>query len=189
MKNDVLEYEKHGMTITIRLAEMEDATTLGRLRATLDGETDHFDRVYGENVLTEEECKAMIEACTSPENLLLVAEAEGRIVGYLRAQGSQLRKLAHRVEFGVGVSKKYWGYSIGKSLIIKLLRWADEKQIHKVMLQVLETNVTAIQLYEKLGFKKEGLLIDDKKHGDTYQHTIIMGRVKQEGEALRFPSL
>jgi len=181
MREDVVKYEERGLTITLREAKMEDATTLGRLRATLDGETDHFDRVYGEDVLTEEECKAMINACLSPENLLLVAEAEGRIVGYLRAQGSQLRKCAHRIEFGVGVRKEYWGYSIGKTLITKLLRWADENQIHKVMLQVLETNSTAIQLYEKLGFKKEGLLIDDKKHGETYYHTVIMGRLKQEG--------
>ncbi|WP_160319314.1 MULTISPECIES: hypothetical protein [Bacillaceae] len=54
MREDVVKYEKRGLTITVREAKIEDATTLGRLRAILDGETDHFDRVYGEDVLTEE---------------------------------------------------------------------------------------------------------------------------------------
>ncbi|MBX4383891.1 GNAT family N-acetyltransferase, partial [Mycobacterium tuberculosis] len=78
--------------------------------------------------------------------------------------------------FGVAVKKQYWGQSIGKSLIQEMLQWADQKGIRKVTLQVLETNRKAIALYERLGFIVEGELKDDKKIGDIYYSTILMGR-------------
>jgi RimJ/RimL family protein N-acetyltransferase len=42
---------------------------------------------------------------------------------------------------------------------------------------MLEQILIAIALYEKLGFKKEGLLENDKQLADGhFHHTVIMGK-------------
>lgn len=165
----------------IRKATVMDAEQLSQLRLVVDGETDNFDRERGEDFLSKTDFEEMIRSESVEGNsLFLVAEVEGHLVGFLRAKGGQLKRTSHRVEFGVAVKKQYWGQSIGKSLIQEMLQWADQKGIRKVTLQVLETNQKAIALYERLGFIVEGELKDDKKIGDIYYSTILMGR-RNEG--------
>ena len=53
----------------------------------------------------------------------------------------------------------------------------DSNGIKKITLNVLETNEKAIKIYEKLGFKIEGILKNDKYlSDDKYYNTIVMGR-------------
>ena len=47
---------------------------------------------------------------------------------------------------------------MGKRLLQQSIHWADENEIKRISLQVLETNEKAIQLYKKLGFEVEGIL-------------------------------
>lgn len=85
--------------------------------------------------------------------------------------------MPHKVEFGVGVLKDYWGCGIGKNLLKESITWADSNGIKKITLNVLETNEKAIKLYEKSGFMIEGILKNDKILSDgNYYHTIVMGR-------------
>lgn len=46
-------------------------------------------------------------------------------------RGSALKRLAHKVEFGVGVMKEFWGYGIGKNLLQVSIDWADANNIKK----------------------------------------------------------
>ena len=57
-----------------------------------------------------------------------------------RCEGSNLKRLSHKVEFGVCILKEFWGYGMGKSLLQQSIHWADENEIKKISLQVLETN-------------------------------------------------
>ena len=45
--------------------------------------------------------------------------------------------------------------------------------------QVLEDNISAIRLYEKAGFKKEGLLIDEMFIKGKYKDVVIMGLINE----------
>lgn len=66
---------------------------------------------------------------------------------------------------------------MGKSLLQQCIQWADENEVKKISLQVLETNEKAIQLYQKLGFELEGILKNDKRLSDgKYYNTVVMGR-------------
>lgn len=57
--------------------------------------------------------------------------------------------------------------------------WADASGVEKIGLHVLETNTTAIRLYEAFGFEQEGLLRRDKRLSDgQFYNTIVMGRLK-----------
>ena len=161
----------------IRSAEEEDASELSALRLQLDGETENFDRERGEAFLDEANFLQLIQSdMKAPNNLMLVAEMNGELVGYARCEGSTLKRLAHKVEFGIGVLQAYWGYGIGKNLLQSCLAWAKSNGLKKITLQVLETNKPAIQLYKKYGFETEGILKQDKLLSDgNYYNTLIMG--------------
>ncbi|MDX5629652.1 MULTISPECIES: GNAT family N-acetyltransferase [unclassified Brenneria] len=113
----------------------------------------------------------------SPVNLFLLAVVNRRIVGFSRCEGSHLKRLAHIVEFGVCVLKDFWGYGIGKHLLTASIAWADANGIKKMALSALETNVRAINLYQRFGFEIEGILKNDKILCDgKYYNTVVMGR-------------
>ena len=79
-------------------------------------------------------------------------------------------------EFGVSVLKEYWHLGIGRSLILFLLTWCrDSKVIRKVNLKVREDHRIGITLYEKLGFKKEGIITRYFCINDNFYDAIIMG--------------
>lgn len=172
------EFNINGLNYTIRSAIDKDANDLSDLRVQIDGETENMDREKGEAFIDTAGFEQIIKTDTeSLRNIFLVASVDKRIIGYSRCEGSDLKRSTHKVEFGVGVLKDYWGYGIGKNLLKESISWADSIGIKKMTLNVLETNEKAIRLYSKLGFVIEGKLKNDKILSDgKYYSTIIMGR-------------
>ncbi|MEH7177929.1 GNAT family N-acetyltransferase [Neobacillus vireti] len=168
------------LNYTIRSARKSDAKDLSELRLQIDGETENMNRERGEAFIDEEGFEKIIEADTNhPRNLFLVAEVDGKLVGYLRCVGNDLKRFLHKAEFGLGVRKEFWGYGIGKNLMKESISWADTNSIKKIVLDVIETNHNAIKLYKRLGFEIEGIMKNDKILSDgKYYHTYIMGRFK-----------
>ncbi|WP_040203478.1 GNAT family N-acetyltransferase [Neobacillus jeddahensis] len=174
------EYHVRQVDYMIRSAVETDARTLSEIRVQIDGETENLDRESGEAFIDEVGFKQLIKEDTeNARNLFLVAEVNGRTVGFSRCEGNKLKRTAHKVEFGVCVLKAYWGLGIGKNLLKESIQWADANGIKKMILSVLETNEKAIQLYQNNGFEVEGLLKNDKQLSDgKYYHTILMGRCR-----------
>jgi RimJ/RimL family protein N-acetyltransferase len=163
----------------LRSSKKEDACDLSVLRLKIDGETEFLDREPGENFLSPLDFEKLIyEDSISEKNLFLVAEIDDKIVGFARLQGNNLSRFRHKAEFGICIMKDYWGFGIGNTMLESILMIADSNGIEKVSLYVVETNTKAIELYEKYGFKKEGLLEKDRIHKDgDYYNTVIMGRL------------
>ncbi|WP_242239620.1 GNAT family N-acetyltransferase [Bacillus cereus group sp. BfR-BA-01309] len=172
------EFHINGLTYTIRSAVETDAEQLSEIRVQIDGETENMDREAGEGFIDKKGFQKIIKTDSEEiKNLFLVAEVRNRIVGFARCEGSNLKRLTHKVEFGVCILKEFWGYGMGKSLLQQSIQWADENEMKKISLQVLETNEKAIQLYKKLGFEVEGILKNDKRLSDEkYYNTVVMGR-------------
>lgn len=169
------------LNYSIRSAMESDAEKLSELRLQIDGETENMDREKGEAFIDQAGFEKIIETDTNhPRNLFLVAEINGRLVGYSRCEGHDLKRFSHKVEFGLGVLKDFWGYGIGKNLMKETITWADANGIEKIVLNgVLETNEKAIELYKRLGFKIEGLMEKDRILSDgKYYNTYMMGRIK-----------
>lgn len=166
------------LNYVIRTAKPKDAKELSELRMTIDGETENLDRGKGEGLLSAVEFEQLIgEDHEKQRHLLLVAEVGNRLAGFSRCEGSELKRIAHRVEFGIGVLREYWGFGIGKNLLKESILWADDNGINKISLKVLETNEKAIKLYQNHGFEKEGLLKKDKILSDgNFYNTILMAR-------------
>ena len=182
MKVTQREYRVESLCYVIRSAAVEDTHQLSNVRRQIDGETEFLDREKGEAVLDDAMFKQIILQDTeSPTNLFLVAEVNNKIVGYARCEGNQLKRFLHKVTFGVGVLKDYWGYGIGSSLLKSSIIWADRNNVEKIALFVSETNTKAISLYQDHGFEVEGILKKDKRLSkDQYVNTIVMGRVQTE---------
>ena len=169
----------NGLQYTVRSAIDNDAKNLSEVRVKIDGETENLDREKGEAYIDEVGFKQIIKEDTeSRRNLFLVAEVNQRIVGFSRCEGSKLKRSFHKVEFGVCVLEEFWGYGIGKNLLLESIQWADKNEIKKMTLNVLETNENAIKLYKKYGFEIEGILKKDKLLSDgNYYNTILMSRL------------
>jgi RimJ/RimL family protein N-acetyltransferase len=173
------EFHINGLTYTIRSAAETDAEQLSKIRVQIDGETENMDREAGEGFIDKIGFQEIIKTDSEEvKNLFLVTEVHNRIVGFSRCEGSNLKRLSHKVEFGVCILKEFWGYRMGKILLQQSIHWADENEVKKISLQVLETNEKAIQLYKKLDFEVEGVLKNDKRLSDgKYYNTVVMGRV------------
>ncbi|MBN8191796.1 GNAT family N-acetyltransferase [Bacillus sp. NTK074B] len=173
-----IEFHIRHLPYIIRSAREEDARKLSEVRLQADGETENMDRERGEAYIDEEGFIQLIkEDSESPRNLFLVCEVGDRIAGFSRCEGTTLKRVAHKVEFGVCVLQEFWGYAIGKNLLKESMRWADDNNIKKMTLNVLETNEKAIMLYKNNGFEVEGVLKRDKLLSDgRYYDTLVMGR-------------
>ncbi len=171
-------YHVKGLQYIIRSAATSDANELSHLRVQLDGETENLDRESGEGYMDESDFEKLIQRDTeSKRNLFLVAVVHNEIVGFSRCEGNELKRLAHKVEFGVCIAKEYWGYGIGKGFLQQSILWAESAGMKKMTLNVLETNKKAIDLYEKFGFEVEGVLKNDKVLSDgKFYNTVVMGR-------------
>ncbi|MDN3016077.1 GNAT family N-acetyltransferase [Paenibacillus sp. BSR1-1] len=172
------EFTINNLKYIVRSATESDAQNLSEVRLHVDGETENLDREPGEAYIDEAGFKQIIkDDSESMNNLFLVAQANDRIVGFSRLEGSKLKRTSHKVEFGICVLKEYWGYGIGKNLLSESINRADTNNIKKITLNVLETNEKAIELYKKYGFEVEGVLKRDKILSDgNYYNTIVMGR-------------
>ena len=163
---------------TLRCPTIEDAGELSELRVRIDGETEFLDREPGEDLLTPEDFAELILEDTSVAGaLFLVAEVEGKLVGFTRCICSKKKRFHHKAEFGICILQEYCGQGLGKVMLERVLEWADSVSIQKISLSVVQTNVNAIQLYKKLGFVEEGILVKDRIHQDgNYYNTVLMGR-------------
>ncbi|MPQ31349.1 GNAT family N-acetyltransferase [Clostridium estertheticum] len=171
--------EGKGITWILRCPTKYDAIELSKLRVKIDGETENLDRESGEGLLTPNDFQKLIyEDSIAKKTIFLIAEVEHKILGFTRCEGMKLSRFRHKAEFGLCISKEYWGYGIGKILLQKVMMWAATVETKKISLTVVQANTKAIQLYKKYGFIEEGLLIKDRIHKDgNYYNTVMMGKL------------
>ncbi|MDN3434309.1 GNAT family protein [Pseudoalteromonas sp. APC 3356] len=76
------------------------------------------------------------------------------------------------------------GQGIGERATALALEHAFlDLNLHKVYLTVLETNKAAIGLYDKVGFKGEGVLVDAVYKNGKYTNMISMAMIKKNNQA------
>ena len=104
--------------------------------------------------------KEIIDEHNSTDNqLLIVGLINQQIVAVSNVHSTYKRRGRHMGELGISIAKAHWSKGIATAIMNYILRWAQQNEIiEKLTLEVLDSNVKAIALYEKLGFTKEGLL-------------------------------
>lgn len=75
----------------------------------------------------------------------------------------------------MGVLLEKQGKGGGSQLLSAFIDWAISNKFHRIELSVVEENVRAKALYEKMGFQSEGLKHDSLKINGRYINEYLMG--------------
>lgn len=90
---------------------------------------------------------------TRDDAMFLVVEEKGKILGYC----GLLMVLDEGDVLNVAVKKDRQREGIGNFLMESMIRLAAEREISIIHLEVRKSNETAIRLYERLGFERDGI--------------------------------
>ena len=161
----------------IRAIRMEDAYLLSELR-TMKGVFENIPTSYAERTNFNQN---FINNLSAESDHVFVVESfennQMKIIGMAGLHVNKNPRQKHSANIGIMVHTAYQGKGIGKKLMDKLIDLADNwVDIKRIELDVIADNTPAIKLYEKYGFKKEGV----KKHSvfknGNYTDVIMMAR-------------
>jgi RimJ/RimL family protein N-acetyltransferase len=108
-------------------------------------------------------------------SVLLVAEADGQIVGVLDCNGGQRQLLRHVGVIGIVVHPDWRDKGVGTALMQQAIQWAkDSGIIARLELDVFAQNARAIHVYEKVGFAAEGRKAHAYRRDGQYIDSLIM---------------
>lgn len=142
----------------VRTVKEDDAVSFLNLRKQLDAETSFMLLESDERVTPEEMVRQQIKSTLTQQNTtILVGEEEGRLVGFLSANGGLFRRNRHTAYLVIGILKSHHRQGLGKKLFSQIFEWAKNQGIHRLELSVMKHNQAALSLYQQLGFQIEGL--------------------------------
>jgi len=112
--------------------------------------------------------------------IVAVAEETGvqKIVGTASLKFNPLEVFKHKAELAITVHDDYQNLGVGTGLLSHLLKIARKKKLRKVVLATNTENARAIHVYQKAGFKIEGILRKDiclnGKYLDEYRMALFL---------------
>ncbi|MFJ7935399.1 GNAT family N-acetyltransferase [Sporosarcina sp. NPDC096371] len=168
---------KDGHDVVIKEATKEYAQYMMDFYNIVGGETDFLSFGGNEFKRDIEEYRAFIESTRLEQNsIILLATINGDIIGIASINSSQKDRTKHVGTLGIVISKRFTGQGLGRILMEQLIEWAASNGVtNKISLVTREDNVFAIELYEKLGFETEGLILKDTLIHGVYYNTLVMG--------------
>jgi diamine N-acetyltransferase len=148
------------MTISVRKATANDYNTLCELFDEMDAlHRDNLPHLFQKpsgSVREQEYYSGLI----ADENAgLFVAEADGKLVGFVHAIVRDTPAFPvfvprrYAVVDGIVVKSEFQNRGTGRMLMDKMQAWAIAKGAASIELNVYEFNETAISFYEKLGYQ------------------------------------
>jgi len=162
----------------IREATAADATNLVAYLKELVAEPGICIPLTSDEIVTvEQERKIVDDISRSPSAIMLVALADGQIVGELSLKSiSPRRAVSHVGTLGMSVKASHRRKGVGRELLEAAVQWAPSAGIKRIELYVYARNTPAIALYERSGFTHEGRRRGFIREGDAYLDDLVMGR-------------
>ncbi|WP_084245711.1 GNAT family N-acetyltransferase [Planomicrobium okeanokoites] len=161
----------------IRQAETADAERLVSLMA--DAERSGFMLFEpGERQIAPDQLSKRIAAVEQAEkSAILLAEDNGELKGYLFIIGNSTQRRSHNVYLAIGIAEASRGQGVGTRLFAGLDSWAAENKIHRLELTVMMHNRAGVALYQKAGFKIEGIKKNSLKVNGEYIDEYFMAKL------------
>jgi putative acetyltransferase len=146
------------MSFTVRPAVPADARALVELATAVASEPEGW-LLADSRWRSESDERRYIRALQRhPDAALLVAELEtGVLVGRMSLMRDPHPASAHVADLGVMVAAAHRRAGIGTALMAAAEDWARRSRVRKLELHVFPHNEPAIRLYEKLGYREEGI--------------------------------
>jgi RimJ/RimL family protein N-acetyltransferase len=167
-----------GTRLYLRPLEKADAATF--VPWMNDPEVTRFLLVYRPlNLRAEEE---FIDRLGQGDDVVLgIALRDGdRLIGATGLHNIDQR--CRRASFGIGIGAKgEWGKGYGTEATRLIVGYAFETlNLNRVWLHAFEYNPRGIRVYEKVGFRREGVLRQDTFRDGRYWDTIAMAILREE---------
>lgn len=119
--------------------------------------------------------------CSQNHDPQFVALDKGKVVGWCDIVRSKKPVHRHCGVLGMGLLPAYRGKGIGKRLATRTIVEANKLGIDRIELTVFSTNLDAIRLYRKLGFRAEGRHPKAACIDGVYLSTITMALLSVAG--------
>ncbi|WGV60887.1 GNAT family protein [Brevibacillus brevis] len=120
---------------------------------------------------------------SSSKNYMIVDCQTNRPIGITSLIQIDLKNRNAECIIDIG-EKEYWGDGYGREALKLLLDYAFlEMNLHRVSLRVFSFNERAIKLYERLGFKQEGISRQFLFREGKWHDIVYMGILQQEYSA------
>ena len=117
--------------------------------------------------LSEAACAERLALHGTGRAKFVVAIEQGGPVGHASLSPMGLRRIAHVVRLDMCVHLGHWRRGHGRAMLLHLTEWArHHPDVHKIELLVRSTNLPAVGLYERAGFRVEGRLVDRVRRTD-----------------------
>ncbi|HUX22674.1 MAG TPA: GNAT family protein [Spirochaetia bacterium] len=170
--------------VTLRLGVQED---LGRVLEWNAGNDEGFLMQWAgplfRHPLTEDQLLAHwgpVIAGRQPETRLYGIE-EGQTIGVVELTLIDRTNRSARVARVLLGSDEDRGHGTGAAALKLLLEVCfGELELNRVSLAVFDFNIPAIRCYEKVGFRKEGLIREARRVGEDYWSYFEMGILRRE---------
>jgi ribosomal-protein-alanine N-acetyltransferase len=168
-----------GPTVYLRPLERSDAPLAQAW--LLDPDIRAYIRQYRPLSLhREEEYIARLAESEHDIALVIMLRAGDQPIGVAGLNQLDVKNRHAQLGILIGV-KELWSKGHGTEATRLLVKFAfDTLNLNRVWLHVYEDNVRGIRAYEKVGFKKEGLLRQDHFRDGKYIDTVVMGIVRDE---------
>lgn len=121
------------------------------------------------------------EAVQSSENQLVwsIETAEGRLLGDISLHWSPANR---RAELGIFIGEKdEWDKGYGTEAVQMLAGYTfGELELNRLGLNCDATNRRAMRCYEKVGFRHEGVMRENRHVDGQFRDSLVMGLLKRE---------
>lgn len=163
--------------IHYRLLNSQDALSLLNLQKTLDIESAYMLYLPHERTADLNQVQLVIEQIIASGLLVGAWNEKQELIGYLAAERGTKEKIKHSAYLVIGIKQEYTNLGIGTQLFKLLDQWTQQTMIHRLELTVITENIPAKALYDKAGFKVEGIREDAIFMNDRYYDEYYMAKI------------
>lgn len=164
-----------GKLVIIRYLKKDDLDAMLAFANRLIDE-DTFVLLSGRKVTRKEEQTLLtktLEEMTQGETIHLVVEVNGRYAGNASVHRKKYRK-HHVGEPGIALDAAFRGEGIGPKLFKALIDESKKLGLRLLTLSCFENNSRAFEMYQKLGFKRLGIIPGAVLFKKSYIGEVVM---------------
>jgi RimJ/RimL family protein N-acetyltransferase len=167
--------------VSLRARTVDDLDVLFRIAAEL--ETWEERNPGAPAPLTRERFDARlaqdVDSPPAAESVTFVVDADGTAVGSASLFGFD--PFARHAEAGIALAPEARGRGIGTAAIVQLVEFGFvRRNLRRIHLQAIASNVGAIRAYEKAGFVVEGRQREHAWVRGAYEDIVLMGILRSE---------
>ncbi|MBV7298981.1 GNAT family N-acetyltransferase [Enterovibrio paralichthyis] len=164
------------MPVTVRPAEPRDIPAIQQLYSCPNAQAGTLQLPLPSLALWEKRLSNL------PDDVYcLVAEEDGKVVGQLGFEANRRARRRHVGEFGMAVHDDHTGKGVASALLSAMVDLADNwLNLRRIELTVYSDNDAAIALYQKFGFRQEGVAVDYAFRNGKYVDALFMARLNKQ---------